>query len=56
MKNDEKDVKEVLEVVHVAEADLVIEFRDKDEALRLVGFERTAVFTEEQYANGCGRT
>lgn len=50
MNSDEQDVKEVLETAHVAQGSLAIDFGDKDEALRLVGLERTAVFTEEYYA------
>ena len=43
---DEKHVDTLL----IADADSDVDFRDKDEALRLVGLERTAVFTEEYYA------
>ena len=38
-----------LDTAHVTDADSDVYFRDKDEALRLVGLERTAVFTEEYY-------
>lgn len=33
----------------IVDADSAPDFRDKDEALRLVGLERTAVFSEEYY-------
>ena len=37
------------ETVLVADAESDLDLRDKDEALRLVGLERTASFTEEYY-------
>ena len=50
--SDEKAVKDEkqLETVHMTDADSDVDLRDKDEALRLVGLERTAVFTDEYYA------
>ena len=42
---DEKN----LPTVTITDAGTDLDFRDKDEALRLVGLERTAVFSEEYY-------
>lgn len=42
---DEKN----LHTVAITDAGTDLDFRDKDEALRLVGLERTAVFSEEYY-------
>lgn len=48
MINAAKEEK-VPELVLVTDADFEVDFRDKDEALRFVGLERTTQFTEEQY-------
>ena len=45
------DTKEkVPETVLVADTESDLDLRDKDEALRLVGLERTAEFSDEYYA------
>ncbi len=49
MEPELKDEKK-FDTVLVLDADSEVDLRDKDEALRLVGLERTAQFTEEYYA------
>ena len=49
MNSGESKDEKPLHRVTVADADSDLDFRDKDEALRLVGLERTAVFSEEYY-------
>ncbi|KAI0352703.1 MFS general substrate transporter [Trametes cingulata] len=49
MEPEVKDEKH-LETVLVTDVESDIDFRDKDEALRLVGLEKTATFSDEAYA------
>ena len=50
MEPEIKDEKTIATVL-ITDADSAeVDFRDKDEALRLVGLERTAQFSEEYYA------
>ena len=49
MVPDNKEEEKAHEVVLVSDADSDLDLRDKDEALRLVGLQRTADFTEEYY-------
>lgn len=48
MEPEVKDEKQ-LDTVLVTDAESDIDFRDKDEALRLVGLEKASSFTEEEY-------
>lgn len=48
MEPEVKDEKQ-LDTVLVTDVESDIDFRDKDEALRLVGLEKASSFTEEEY-------